>query len=275
MAAPERCSEEARVKMIKLFILLYFLLFFIFLLAAASGFLGDRISELPVWKTQTWRALKIPIIVVTVIVGIAVLLMFFSRIQKKQEGAEKVFAQSQGWIYTDTSNDPQGLTKALKDRLEKVCPEKYFDVRDNMTVESGRRSVFLFHCYFNARDWSRKQRHGFACLIESDRFGSMDSQVDIIGVGSFDTIGVSNQVDMGDSEFARQFTVASKAPALAKRVLSESLQAVLTEGRMKIHDYYEINIGPGGTVIITWAYKTFAEYLALVELAHRIESTFE
>ncbi len=261
--------------MIRLFIILFCLLLLISLGVAVFGFLGDRIYDRPIWKTQTWLTLKIPVIVISIIVGIIVLVGIISRISNKQEKAEKEFAQSQGWTYTESNRDPQGRTKDLKTRLEKVCPEKYFDVGNNMTVESGKHSVFLFDCQFNVRDWSRKYRHGFACLIESDRFGSMDSQVDIIGVGSFDTIGVSNQVDMGDSEFARQFTVTSKDPALAKRVLSESLQAVLTEGRMKIHDYYEINIGPGGVVIITWAYKTFEEYLALVDLARRIESTFE
>jgi hypothetical protein len=40
-------------------------------------------------------------------------------------------------------------------------------------------------------------------------------------------------------------------------------------------NYDEINIGPGGAVIITGAYKPFEEYLALVDLARRIESAFQ
>jgi len=38
---------------------------------------------------------------------------------------------------------------------------------------------------------------------------------------------------MGDSEFARTFIVTSKDPATAKKVVNESLQAVLLE-RMKV-----------------------------------------
>ncbi len=261
--------------MIRLFIILFCVLLFIFLVARVIGFIGERIGDLPIWKTQAWTTLRIPVIVISVILTITILVIIFSRIANKQSKAEKEFAQSQGWIYTESNNDPQGLTKALKDNLEKVCPNKYFDVGDNMTVESGRRNVFLFRCYFKDREWDHKRRHGFACLIESDRFGSMGSPVDIIGLGSFDPFGVSNQVDMGDSEFARNFIVTSKDSALARRVVSESLQAILLEGRMKIHDYYEIIIGPGGAVIITWAYKTSEEYLALVDLARRIESAFE
>jgi hypothetical protein len=275
MAAPEWRSERLNFKMIKVVIILYCLLLCLFLAVAVFGFLGDRIGDLPIWKTQAWTALRILVIVISIILTITVLVIIFSRIANKQSKAEKEFAQSQGWIYTESYNDPQGLTQAFRDSLEKVCPKKYFDVGNNMTVESGRRNVFLFRCYFKDRDWGHKQRHGFACLIESDRFGSVGSQVDIIKLGSFDTFGVSNQVDMGDSEFARNFIVTSKDPPLAKRVVSESLQAILLEGRMKIHDYYEIVIGPGGAVIITWAYKTSEEYLALVDLARRIESVFK
>jgi hypothetical protein len=261
--------------MIRLFIILFFVLLFIFLVARVIGLIGGRIGDLPIWKTQAWTTLRIPVIIVGVILIITILVIIFSRMANKQSKAEKEFAQSQGWIYTESHNDPQGRTKALKNSLEKVFPQKYFDVSNIMTVESGRRNVFLFGCYFKDRDWGHKQRHGFACLIESDRFGSVGSPVDIIGLGSFDTFGVSNQVDMGDSEFARNFIVTSKDPDLAKRVVSESLQAILLEGRMKIHDYYEIVMGPGGAVIITWAYKTSEEYLALVDLARRIESVFE
>ncbi len=261
--------------MIKIFITLFIILFCLFLVVAVFTFFSDRIYDLPIWKTQTWTTLRIPVIVIGVILIITVLVIIFSRIANKQSKAEKEFAQLQGWVYTESYNDPQGLTKSIKDSLEKVCPEKYFDVGNNMTVESARRNIFLFGCYFKDRNWDHKRRHGFACLIESGRFVSVGSPVDIIGLGSVDTFGISNQVDMGDSEFARNFIVTSKDPALAKRIVSESLQAVLHEGRMKIHDYYEIIIGPGGAVIITWAYKTSEEYLALVDLARRIESVFE
>jgi len=245
------------------------------LVATVIGFLGDRILDFPIWKTQAWTTLKVPVIVITVILTIIILVIIFSRIANKHSKAEKEFAQSQGWIYGESYNDPQGLTKALKDGLEKVCPKKYFDVTYSMTIESGKRNLFLFGCYFKDRDWGHKQRHGFACLIESDRFGPVGSQVDIIGLGSVDTFVVPNQVDMGNSEFTRNFIVSSKDPAMAKKVVSESLQAILLEGRIKIHDYYEIIIGPAGAVIITWAYKTSDEFLALVDLARKIESVFE
>lgn len=261
--------------MIRLFIILFCVLLVLFLVARVIGFIGGRIGDLPVWKTQTGTTLRIPFIIISVILIITVLVVVFSRMADRQSKAEKEFARSQGWPYTENHQDPQGGTKDLKTRLEKVCPKKYFDVGNSMTVESGRRNIFLFGCYFKDREWGHKQRHGFACLIESDRFGAMVSPVDIIGLGSFDTFGVPDQVNMADSEFARNFIVTAKDPAMVKSVLSESLQAILLEGRTKIHDYYEIVIGRHGAVIITWAYKSPEEYLALVDLVRRIESVFE
>jgi len=254
---------------------IYILFLCLFLGLAVFIFFYDRISEHPIWKTQTWLNLKIPVIVITVIVGLTVLLVIISRISKKQERAEKEFARSQGWVYTESYNDPQGITKELKGKLEKVCPEKEFKLNNSMTVESGRHSVFLFDCWYRVRDWGPKENHGFACLIESDRFGLAGSQVDISERGSLDGLLLSNQVDMGDSEFARSFIVTSKDPVSAKKVVDESLQAILLESIREPFDYIEIDIGPGGTVIITSAYKPFEEWLALVDLAHRIESAFE
>ncbi|MFH1625040.1 MAG: hypothetical protein ABID54_07770 [Pseudomonadota bacterium] len=80
---------------------------------------------------------------------------------------------------------------------------------------------------------------------------------------------------MRDSEFARSFIVTSKDPPSAKKTVNESLQAVLLESTRGSLDYIEINIGPGGGVIIAWTYRPSEEWLALVYLAHRIESAFE
>jgi len=254
---------------------IYTLFLCLFIGLAVFIFFCDRIYDLPIWETQTWLTLKIPAIVISVIVGLTVLVVIISRFSKKQERAEKEFAQSQGWIYTESYNDPQGLTKELKARLEKVCPEKEFKLNNSMIVESGNRSIILFSCWYRVRDWGPKEGLGFACLIESDRFGSVGTQVDISGRGSLDGLLLSNQVNMGDSEFARNFIVTSKDPIWAKRIVSESLQAVLLESKRGPLDYNEINIGPDGALIITGDYKPFEEYLSLVDLARRIETAFE
>jgi hypothetical protein len=151
--------------------------------------------------------MKIHIIVITIIVMLTVWVVIISRSSKKQERVEKEFAQPQGWIYTESYNDPQGMTQKLKAKLEKLCPEKEFKLNNSMTVESGRRNIYLFGCWYRIRDWGPKENQGFACLIESDRFGSVNSQVDISLRNQADGLLLSSQIDMGDSEFSRSFIV--------------------------------------------------------------------
>src|SRR5512143_2500404 len=122
----------------KLFIILFCLLLFLSIIAMVIGFIGDRTDQFPIWKTQAWTTLRLPVIIISVILIITVLVIIFSRMADKQSKTEQEFALSQGWTYTESHRDPQRLTKDLQTRLEKVCPKKYFDVGDIMTVESGR-----------------------------------------------------------------------------------------------------------------------------------------
>jgi hypothetical protein len=121
----------------------------------------------------------------------------------------------------------------------------------------------------------QKERLGFACLLESDRFASVDSQVDITERHSVDGLLLSHQVKLGECEFSRNFIITSKTPDSAKRVVSEPLQAILLESKSQLLSYYEINIGPGGAVILTGGNKSFEQWLLLIDLAHRIEWVFE
>jgi hypothetical protein len=77
---------------------LYVVLLFLFLGLVIFGFLYDRISELEIFNSQTWLALKTPIIVVLVLVFLSALITAISRYSKKQERAEEDFAKTQGRI---------------------------------------------------------------------------------------------------------------------------------------------------------------------------------
>jgi len=261
--------------MMKLLIILFCLFLLLIFVAKVLVAISDRFEQLSIWKTQPWQTLKVPIIVITVIIGIAILLVVAIRGEKKHERAEKEFAQVQGWIYTERYKDPQGRTEELSGKLVKVCPEKEFNLNNSMTVESGRRSIFLFRCRHRVRDWGPDTHEGFACLIESDRFGPARTQVDISRKNSIDGLLLSNQVDMGDSEFARSFIVTSKDPVSAKEAVNGSLQAVLLDSNRDSLIYSEISIGPGGAVILGAVTTPIEEWLALVDLARRIESAFE
>jgi len=131
--------------------MIYVLFLCLFLGSVILGFFYDRIADHLIWKSQIWLTLKIPTIVFSIIAILTILVTRNSRSSKKQENAEKEFAQSQGWIYTESYSDPQGLTEELKARLEKVCSEKEFNILNNMTVETGRRNIILFSCWYRVR----------------------------------------------------------------------------------------------------------------------------
>jgi hypothetical protein len=158
-----------------------------------------------------------------VLAGLALLLVVNSLSSKKAERARKEFALAQGWVYTAGYDDPEGVVAKIKAKLEKVSPENEFDVTSVMTAGRGKERLFLFNCWYRYREGGRKTSLGSACLIESDRFRGVASQVDIIQGSGVGGALLSMQVDMGSSEFARNFIVRTKEPAVALMAVTESM----------------------------------------------------
>ncbi len=223
------------------------------ILIAAALLIGSMVLfGLRVTSTGVaWETVKVPVILVAALTGFAALVFVLSVISKKQERAEKQFALSQGWTYSESNADSQGHTKDLALKLEKVCPEKEFDVGNNMIAESGGRTVRLFSCSYRFREWGPKMSQGFGCLVESDRFKSVTAQVDISGKSPVDRLLLKNQVDMGNSDFGRNFIVVSKDAGTANMIVSDRLKSLLVDANNETPYFREICIGPGGLVILT------------------------
>jgi hypothetical protein len=92
-----------------------------------------------------------------------------------------------------------------------------------------------------------------------------------------DSVLLSRQVDMGDSEFAQGYIVSAREPAEAHKVINESMKAMLVEYRNSpdFHGNFEIMLGPGGVVILRFAQILPEEWLSLLELARHLESTMQ
>ena len=96
-----------------------------------------------------------------------------------------------------------------------------------MRIESGDRTIRLFeysHQYLKTSDF------GDACIILSPRFsanGAGKDLVEIIDRTGIDSAVYPDQVDMGDTEFARKFIVGSKNRIAGRNVVSPALQAIL------------------------------------------------
>lgn len=247
----------------------------LFLGAAAIVYLYEHLSGFSIWNSPIWKAWKTPLIVFAVILGLAILLFINNRIWQKAEKAEKELAQAQGWGYSVRSVDTEGLIPKISTVLETVYPEKKFDViRVVMTVPFEQGKFFLFGCSYSARNSRQNSKPGSACLIESDRMRGMSSHVVIFPRTTLDSALTFRQVDMGNSEFARDYIVSSKDPAEALKAINESMQSMLVEYKNS-PDFignFEIALGPGGAVILNWAQALPEDWLALADMSRRFAS---
>jgi hypothetical protein len=251
-----------------------------FVLSAGSAVIVsiyDHFSGSSIWNSQTWKTWKIPVIVVAVVTGLALLTTAASLSSKKHEKVEKEFALAQGWGYSVKNNDTEGVISKIAAVLERVSPEKKYDVNTVMTVRHKKGNLFLFGCLYCERGAS-KYKLGSACLIESDRLRGIGSQVNIVPRTGIDSALMFKQVDMGDSEFARSYIVSAREPTEAHQVINESMQTMLVEYKNSpdFSSYnFEIDLGPGGAVILRWAQIPPEEWLPLLELARHLESTIQ
>jgi len=258
----------------RLLIILFALILFIGLIAAAIRFLGEPIYNLGIWNSPIWKTIRIPAMILTIIAIVAFLIVIAGRSSKKAEKALKDFALSKGWEYAVKHEDPQGVIDRLTAKLERVCPEKKFDVRTVMTVREGGETVFLFSGWYEQREGGRKASLGSAGFMESSRFPGSCPQTNIFPRTGLDGALSPRQVRMGDSEFARNYIVQSSDPDAARRIVSEPLQAELLAQKddPSLHiNNIEIMLGLGGVVVLRFAQVSLDEWPALLNMARRIE----
>jgi hypothetical protein len=244
--------------------------------SAVIVFLYEHLGGFAIWNSKTWQTWKIPLIIFAVIVGLALLLVVNSRSSKKAERVEKEFALAQGWGYSVSYSDTEGLIPKIAAILEKMSPEKKFDVNTVMTVRHGNENIFLLDCSYSGRGNSRP-KPGSACLIESARLRGMSSQVDIVPRTAIDSALMLRQVDMGDSEFARSYIVSSRDSGEAVKAINESIKAMLVEysNSPDFNRNFEVALGSGGAVILRWARVLPEEWLPLLDMARHLESAMK
>lgn len=202
--------------------------------------------------------------VFAVFIGAAVLAI---RSNMKRSEALQELARARGWAYS--RSDTLGLTA----RVEALFRDVDFDLSDVMVVESGDRKMHLFECAYGTG--ARRGKHfGAAILIESDRFRTVGSQMEILERVWSDALLLADQVEMEDSEFAQSFIVQSKDPAAAKRVAAHApVQRLLVEHlKAPLHNPVRIALGPSGAVLLTALHAEPERWFDLVELARRLES---
>lgn len=211
------------------------------------------------------------LLIIVCVVGVfAAAVILAARSGSKRAKWLQEFARSHGWGYSRTD------TQGLKAKVEDLVGDQKFSLGSIMTVESGTRKVFLFDCGYSYRDYPQGGNFGTGCLIESDRFQSIISRVEIIARTWVDKSLLSDQIEMGDTEFGRNFMVLSKDPALTSQIVSGSLQTVLLmHKKAPLYNPVRISLGRMGGVILTGYHAEPERWLDLVELARQIESALK
>ena len=250
---------------------------FLILLLGVSAivFLYDHFSDLAVWNSPLWKAWKVPLIICSVVLGIALLLYLNYLNTLKNQKAEKELAQAQGWGYCIAGDDPEGLIPKILANLETACPNYTFSVTGSvMTVPVEKGKFHLFPCLYKNRTSQKNSSPGSACLIESERLRGMRTAVAIDPKTMIDSALTFHKVDMGDTEFARAYIVSSNDPAEAQMVVTESIKAMLVDYKNSpaYIGNFEISLGSGGALILNWSQALPDDWLALADVGRRFAS---
>lgn len=230
-------------------------------------FLYERMSAFSVFNSPLWLKIRIPAITIGVIGFIALLLVANSYNNRRLLKKTIEYAEAQGWGFSE--KDTLGLNAVF----EELYTDEQFRLHTIRTVETGKKNLYLVDCYYSTRTGRTKARWGTACLIQSDAFKSIVAPIYIDEkAGVFDKL-LSDKVDMGDSPFAREFTVESKDSVSAQLTLNQSVQAILLEYlKSPFGNLVGVAIGPRGAVLMTSSTVDHELWQFLLDFARRIES---
>ncbi len=212
------------------------------------------------------------VIIVFCIIGVfAAALIYAARWGNKRTKMMQEFAQTRGWGFTRA--DKEGL----KAKADAFFPIRRFDLNCIVSIETGTRLMRFFDFYHNWRDRQRGGGFGTGYIIESQRFRNAGSGVELMtrtvldsAVSGFD----SSQVDMGDTEFGRNFIVFAKDREAARRAVTGALQTeLLAFQRKQASVPLRISINAAGAMIWTGMYDDPQQWTELIELCRKIEAS--
>lgn len=209
--------------------------------------------------------------VLCIIAAFAAALVCAYRWQNKRAAMMQEFARTRGWSLSRTD------TEGLKAKADAFYPIERFEPNSIISIESGARFIRFFDFYYNWRE--RVRGGGFATgyLIESPRFRNAGPGAELMtrtGLGSAVSSFVSNQVDMGDSEFSRNFIVFAKDREAAQSAVTDALQTILLAYQRKQPSVpLRISINASGAMIWTGMYDDPQQWADLIELCRKIEES--
>jgi len=250
---------------------LFLALFVLFLVLTIITFCYDYISTFPIWESPLWLKVKIPVIIIVVAGFLFALITFIHRQNLRELRKIQEYAQSQGWGFA--RND----TAEFKQQVANILQDLRFFLRNIRTVETGKKNIYIFDCSYKLKDARSgiDDSQGTACLIQSDRFRTIQTPVDVI-TRDWTEFMISDKVDLGPSPFTKDWLVLSKDADSARETVNESIQSVLLDHlRQPDHNSVSVTIGPGGAVVLTGRITEQERLQGLIELALRLESAMD
>lgn len=249
-------------------IVLFLCLFIIFFGVGIFGALYDRISVWHIWTSPLWLKLKIPLIVIGVIGFMAGVIVLARYTGQKELKAAQEYAQSQGWGFS------RDVTQEFEEQVAGIWWNFNIHLYYLRIVETGQRNLYLFDCSYKHKEATARvhDSHGTACLVQSGRFSSVISPVEIV-TRDWTEVMISDKVDMSQSPFAEKFIVLSKNPGLAREIVTLSIQAIMLEHLQKpLYNPVGVSLGPGVVIVLTDRTVEHERLQDILDLARRIEA---
>jgi hypothetical protein len=207
-------------------------------------------------------------IVVICIVGafLGALVLAYRYGQKHRQLIDEL-AAAQGWTLSRTN------TEQLAEKLGKMLPYHRVSVSTVMTVELGERNMYLV----DGAVWryAGEDSPGFSslCILESAAVPNLPTGVEVFGGTKIDQLLLEDQVDMGNTPFAKEFIVQSKDRESAWRLLDPAMQQVFLDHWNKpLFNPATTLFGNGHVALLAGRIDQEERWLDLVEFAGQIES---
>jgi hypothetical protein len=177
-------------------------------------------------------------------------------------------ARTRGWNYVRA--DRTGLSA----KIAAFFPDEVFRLDNIVTVETGERTVVFFDCRYHSRQRHKGGNLVTGCLIESNRFRSVGSRMEILTRNPIAEAMLTDQVDMGNAAFARDYIVVSTDAPSASRALTAGLQEVLVAHRRSpLLNPGRIGLCANGAVLLAGLNENPERWLELVEVARKMEES--
>ena len=176
-------------------------------------------------------------------------------------------AAAQGWELSRTDTEP------LAEKLGKMLPYYRVSVSTVMTVEAGRRNLLLVDG--SVWRYSGEDSPGFSslCVLGSAAVPELEAAIEVFAGTKVDRMLLEDQVDMGNTPFAKVYIAQSKDKEAVWRLFDPTMQQTFLDHWNKpLFNPATAFMGNGHIVLLAGRIDQVERWIDLVEFAGQIEA---